>query len=70
MSTKSSTRPEFATAYTAPASREAVLAEAFSCILNGRPFPEALRSPSYPRPRPASAEAGIARLLADPRNAA
>jgi len=67
MSTESSTRPEIANAYTLPATRETLLAEAFSCILNGRPFPEALRAPTVVRPRPASCAEGLARVLADPR---
>jgi hypothetical protein len=67
MSSELSTRPEIATSYTRPSTRETLLAEAFSCILNGRPFPETLRAPSYVSPRPASCEEGIRRMLADPR---
>jgi hypothetical protein len=67
MSTEQSTRPEIATAYTRPAARETLLAEAFSCILNGRPFPEALRAPSVVRPCPASCAEGLARTMGDPR---
>jgi hypothetical protein len=67
MSTEQSTRLEIANAYTRPATRETLLAEAFSCILNGRPFPESLRAPTVVRRRPATAEDGIARTMADPR---
>ena len=62
MSITTNTRPEIAGTYAPPASRETLLAQAFSCILNGRPFPEALRPPSYTSARPESVEAGLARV--------
>jgi len=56
-----------AATYAGPASREATLAEALGCILHGLPLPEGLRPPSFVGARPTSAEAGIARMMADPR---
>jgi len=66
MSTEQSTRPAIANAYTRPATRETLLAEAFSCILNGRPFPDALRAPTVARPGPASCAEGLARTMGEP----
>jgi hypothetical protein len=62
--------PRRAAIYTAPATREATLAEAIGYILSGRPFPESLRAPSYAMARPLSVSEGIGRILGDPRAAA
>jgi hypothetical protein len=57
-----------ATSYTRATSRQALIHEAISCIITGRPFPTQL-APSVDDPgdRPAtSCEQGIGRILAGP----
>ncbi|AHG91572.1 hypothetical protein J421_4035 [Gemmatirosa kalamazoonensis] len=66
MSTKRETRREPA-AYTSAVPREVLLAEAISCILNGRPYPAGLRAPSFQPPRPMSVTEGIRWILGNPR---
>jgi hypothetical protein len=66
MSTLLETSRDIAAAYTRPATREAMVAEAIGCIITGRVFPDYLRAPSRELDRPASVEAGIGRILAGP----
>jgi hypothetical protein len=53
-------------AYTRPASRDELMAEAFSCMLGGRAFPERLRPPVVVATCPATVEEGCRRILAGP----
>ena len=53
--------------YTRPSTRDELMAEAFACILSGRPFPESLRPAPVVLARPASVEEGCRRILAGPQ---
>ena len=46
----------------APTKQE-LIAEAIGCIVNGRPFPEHLRPPTYLTQRPATVRDGIAGII-------
>ena len=60
------TEPRRPTSYSPPATRDALMAEAFACILSGRPLPEALRPAPAALTRPASVEEGCRRILGGP----
>ena len=66
MSTVLETSRHTAVAYTRPATRDEMVAEALGFIINGRAFPGYLRAPAYEAPRPTSVELGIRRILAGP----
>ena len=66
MSNELATSRDTAFAYTRPATRDEMVAEAIGCIITGRAFPEYLRAPSHEPARPASVAAGITRILAGP----
>ena len=54
------------TPYNRPASRDALMAEAFACILSGRRLPEALCPAVVVLTRPASVEEGCRRIVTGP----
>ncbi len=69
MSTIQDSRREPATSYTPSSAREALLTEALTSIINGRPLPPQLLAPDLAGAPAASTEAGIQRILAGPTDA-
>ena len=55
-----------ATTFTAPSTNVDVLGEALGRIITGRPLPESLRPAAIGVPSPATAQEGIAWILAGP----
>ena len=58
-----STNASYTPGRTSAEVRQALLADGFACILEGRPFPPHLAAPRVAIPRPATCEEGIARIL-------
>ena len=67
MRTQPETRRETASPYSPAGAREALLFEALTCTITGRPLPEQLRPPAPQAPRPASAEEGLRWIVGGPR---
>ena len=69
MSPIQDTRRETATSYTPSSARDALLTEALTSIINGRPLPPQLIAPDVVGAPVGSTEAGIQRILAGPTDA-
>jgi len=67
MSDKLETRRETASTYAPPSGRDALLFEALSSTINGKPLPEGLRAPAHVAPGVATAEEGLRRIVEGPR---
>ncbi|GLC26942.1 hypothetical protein [Roseisolibacter agri] len=67
MSTIQNTRRETATSYTPSSARDALLTDALTSIISGRPFPPELNAAADVAGAPVdSTESGIRRILAGP----